>query len=73
MKITDVRVVAMTFPHPPGHRWDKGAVSAHGWDQIVVHVDTDEGISGSGESYHLKNPTVVAEVVTARLSPLEFI
>lgn len=70
MKITDVWVDTLTFPHPPGHVWEKGAISANGWDQIIVHVETDEGITGIGESYHLKNPTVVAEVVRARLRPL---
>ncbi len=70
MKITDVRVQSLTFPHPPGHQWNKGAVSATSWDQIIVHVDTDEGISGIGESYHLKNPSVVADMVRERLRPL---
>jgi L-alanine-DL-glutamate epimerase-like enolase superfamily enzyme len=70
MRITDVRVDVLTFPHPPGHKWEKGAISATGWDQVIVHVDTDEGITGIGEAYHLKNPTVVAEVVTTRLKPL---
>jgi Mandelate racemase / muconate lactonizing enzyme, N-terminal domain len=33
-------------------------------------LDTDEGISGIGQSYHLKNPSVVAEMVQGRLRPL---
>jgi L-alanine-DL-glutamate epimerase-like enolase superfamily enzyme len=70
MRITDIRVDVLTFPHPPGHKWEKGAISATGWDQVIVHVDTDESITGIGEAYHLKNPTVVAEVVTSRLKPL---
>lgn len=70
MKITEIRVDVLTFAHPPGHKWEKGAISARGWDQVIVHVETDAGITGIGESYHLKNPNVVAEAVRTSLKPL---
>jgi D-galactarolactone cycloisomerase len=70
MRITDVRVDTMSFPHPPGHKWEKGAISSNGWDQVVVHLETDAGITGIGEAYHLKNPATVAATIEARLKPL---
>ena len=70
MRISDVKVHIMTFPHPPGHEWNKGDTSAQAWDQIVVEVHTDEGIVGIGESYHLKNPMSVATTVEQSLRPL---
>lgn len=56
MKITDIETIALSIPHPPGHQWVKGGISATGWDLLIVRVHTDEGITGIGEAYHLKNP-----------------
>jgi D-galactarolactone cycloisomerase len=70
VKITDVTVDLLTFPHPPGHLWEKGALSAHGWDLVVVHVHTDAGIIGHGEAYHMKNPRTVGAAVLSTLRPL---
>lgn len=70
MKIENVRVLNLSFKHPAGHTWEKGEVSARGWDQVIVVIDTDQGIRGIGESYHLKNPSVVAAAVADTLAPL---
>lgn len=70
MKITDVETIALTIPHPKGHRWEKGEISSVGWDQVIVRVHTDEGISGIGEAYHLKNPQAVVATIQCSLKPL---
>lgn len=70
MKITGVEVLTMTIPHPPGHRWEKGSLSSNAWDQVVVRVETDAGIYGIGESYHLKNPQAVIGCIHGSIAPL---
>ena len=70
MKITDIETIALSIPHPPGHVWVKGEISATGWDLLVVRVHTDEGISGIGEAYHLKNPWAVISTIEQSLKPL---
>ena len=70
MKIENVQVLNLSFQHPEGHKWEKGEVSARGWDQVLVVIDTDQGIRGIGESYHLKNPAVVVSAITQTLAPL---
>lgn len=70
MKITDIETIALTFPHPKGHRWVKGEISSVGWDQVIVRVHTDEGLSGIGEAYHLKNPFAVRATIEYSLKPL---
>lgn len=70
MKITDIETIAISIPHPPGHSWVKGEISATGWDLLVVRVHTDEGISGIGEAYHLKNPWAVIATIEQSLKPL---
>ena len=70
MKIREVEVIAVSIPHPEGHRWVKGELSARGWDQVIVRVHTDEGITGIGEAYHLKNPRAVIAAVQYSIRPL---
>ncbi len=70
MKITDIETIALSIPHPPGHVWLKGEVSATGWDLLIVRVHTDEGISGLGEAYHLKNPWAVIPTIEHSIKPM---
>lgn len=70
MKITDIETIALTIPHPPGHVWLKGEISSTGWDLLVVRVHTDDGVSGIGEAYHLKNPWAVIATIEHSLKPL---
>jgi L-alanine-DL-glutamate epimerase-like enolase superfamily enzyme len=70
MKIIDIETIALTIPHPPGHVWVKGEISSTGWDLLVVRVHTNEGISGIGEAYHLKNPWAVISTIEHSLKPL---
>lgn len=70
MKITDIETIPLSIPHPPGVVWVKGEVSATGWDLVMVRVHTDEGITGIGEAYHLKNPWAVVPAIEHSLKPL---
>jgi L-alanine-DL-glutamate epimerase-like enolase superfamily enzyme len=70
MKITDIETIALTIPHPEGHLWLKGEISSSGWDLLIVRVHTDEGITGIGEAYHLKNPHAVISTIENSLKPL---
>jgi D-galactarolactone cycloisomerase len=70
LKITDIEVIPLTIPHAPGHQWIKGGTSATGWDLLVVRVHTDEGISGIGEAYHLKNPWAVMPTIEHSFKPM---
>lgn len=70
MKITDVETIALSIPHPEGHQWLKGEISSQGWDLLIIRVHTDEGISGIGEAYHLKNPYAVVSTIEHSLKPL---
>ena len=70
MKITDIETIALTIPHPPGHLWIKGGISATAWDLLVVRVHTDEGITGIAEAYHLKGPWAVIATIEHSLKPM---
>jgi D-galactarolactone cycloisomerase len=70
VKVESVRVIQLTFPHPEGHRWEKGEVSALGWDQVIVEIRTDDGLVGYGESYHMKNPYVIAAAIRDTFAPM---
>lgn len=70
MKIIDLRTIALTVPHPASHRWEKGELSSSAWDQVIVRIETDEGLHGIGESYHLKNPEAVMGCIHGSLKPL---
>lgn len=70
MKVTNVETIALSIPHPEGHQWFKGEISSTGWDLLIVRVHTDEGISGIGEAYHLKNPHAVVATVDHTMTPL---
>ncbi len=58
-----MEVFCLSIPHPEGHIWKKGEISGNGWDQVIVRLTTDEGLTGIGESYHLKNPMTVAAAI----------
>ena len=70
MKITDIETIALTIPHPPGHLWIKGGISATAWDLLIVRIQTDEGISGIAEAYHLKGPWAVISTIEHSLKPM---
>ena len=65
MKITAVRVLAMSDPVPPEnrHRTDTGTKVKS--DSAIILVDTDEGLTGMGAA--LGNPLVVAAIVEHEL------
>ena len=67
MKITAVRVIAMSDPVPPEkrHRTDLGTKVKS--DSAIIEVITDEGVTGIGAA--LGNPLVVKAIVEHELAP----
>ena len=61
MKITDVRVVAMSDPVPPErrHRTDLGTKVKS--NSAIIFVDSDTGLTGMGAA--LGNPGVLQAIV----------
>ncbi|MGB1748816.1 MAG: hypothetical protein ACPHK0_03430 [Dehalococcoidia bacterium] len=67
MKITSVKAIPMSDPIPVErqHRTDLGTKVKS--DNVMVLVETDEGLRGIGAS--LGNPAVVAAAVNHELGP----
>ena len=68
MKITGVRAHVLAIPirrDETEHPWIWGD-----FNQIVVVVETDEGITGFGEAYGYGVPHAVASVINDVLSPM---
>ena len=57
MKITNVRVVPLSDPVPPGkrHRTDSGTKIKS--DSAIIFVDTDSGLCGTGAAMTPPFPT----------------
>lgn len=68
MKITAVRTLliseALAVP------WKMGLGTAHKRDEVLVFVDTDEGITGIGASYHAHTPHAITAIIDSKLAPL---
>lgn len=67
MKITSVKVLAMSDPVAPEnrHRTDLGTKVKS--DSAIIVIETDEGLSGMGAA--LGNPKVIAAIVEYELAP----
>src|SRR5262245_27297333 len=68
MKITGVRAHVLAIPicrEETEHPWIWGD-----FNQVVVVVETDEGITGVGEAYGYGVPRAVASVINDVLSPI---
>lgn len=71
MRITDVKVRLLSAPYPEGHQWNTGYGQGYKRDQIIVMVETDEGVMGIGESYHAFNGARTIEcLIQYSLAPL---
>ena len=67
MKITAVRVLAMSDPVPPEHRHRTDLGTKVKSDSAIILVETDEGLTGMGAA--LGNPLVIAAIVEHELGP----
>ena len=67
MKITSVRATLLSSPVSPERRWrtDYGAMVKT--DNVIVSVETDEGISGIGSAHG--SPEVIKSIVETELQP----
>jgi len=68
MKITAVRAIALAIPMKPldpPSSWVAGTRK-----QIVVRVETDAGLTGTGEAFAYGAPTAVCAVIEESLAPL---
>ncbi len=68
MKITDLKTTILSVPFSkptfwPFGRWDGSTV-------VVIEIETDEGITGLGESICLQNPAEAAELLIQGTKPL---
>ncbi len=67
MKITRVRAILLSYPIPRERQWrnDYGVVVKH--DNVIVVVETDEGVSGIGAAHG--GPEAIKAIVEHELQP----
>ncbi|HHY47618.1 MAG TPA: mandelate racemase/muconate lactonizing enzyme family protein [Firmicutes bacterium] len=70
MKVVDLKVHLLSAPIDPRYAWKSSLGYSVKRDTVVVEVQTDEGITGYGESNHALSPTVIAEIIQETLKPL---
>ena len=70
VKITDVKAHLLSCPYPSDFRWDLGLGSGVKRDEVIVFVETDEGVTGIGESYHGFAPEAIKSYVENYYKPL---
>ncbi|MDP7090761.1 MAG: mandelate racemase/muconate lactonizing enzyme family protein, partial [Dehalococcoidia bacterium] len=67
MKITAVKAIPMSDPIPPEHQHRTDLGTKIKSDNVMVLVETDEGLTGIGAS--LGNPAVVVAAINTELGP----
>ena len=67
MKITDIKTTLLSFPIPEEKRWRTDLGVATKSDNCLIHIETDNEISGVGVGYG--NPEVVKSIVETHLKP----
>lgn len=70
MKITDVKIIPISCPYPATLSWKLGLGNGVKRDEILVFIETDEGITGIGESNHGFAPEPVITVLKDYYRPL---
>ena len=68
MKITriDTYVVSVPLADP----WEMGIGTAYRRDELLVHVQTDEGVDGWGSAYHAHAANAVKGVIDHKVAPV---
>ena len=68
MRITSVRtlLISEALDEP----WQMGLGTAYKGDEVLVVVDTDEGVTGLGASYHAHTPHAISSIIDSKLAPL---
>ena len=70
MKITNVTAIPVSFPIPEDKGVTLGIGRAVKRDAVLVKVETDEGITGWGESHAGRAPGAVAQLANTTLRTL---
>lgn len=70
MRISDVTAYPLSFAVPEALQVSLGIGRTVKRDAVLVRVDTDDGLSGWGESHAGRAPSVIAELLESTLRPL---
>ncbi|MCW5641073.1 MAG: mandelate racemase/muconate lactonizing enzyme family protein [Rhodoferax sp.] len=70
MKITRITAFALSYRLPQGKTVKVGVGATIKRDTIIVRVETDEGLTGYGESHPGRSPGAVCSLVNQTLDPL---
>ena len=70
MKITRITAFALSYRLPQGQTVKVGVGATIKRDTIIVRVETDEGLTGYGESHPGRSPGAVCSLVNQTLDPL---
>lgn len=70
MKITRIQAVPISFPVPANQSVTLGIGRSVKRDAVLIRVETDEGLTGWGESHHGRCPGAIAKLIDTTLSEL---
>jgi L-alanine-DL-glutamate epimerase-like enolase superfamily enzyme len=70
MRIRSVTAVPISFKVPQGQNVTLGIGRAVKRDAVLVKIETDEGVTGWGESHHGRCPGAIAKLVDTTMSEL---
>lgn len=70
MKITRITALPLSYRLPQGQTVKVGVGATIKRDTIIVRVETDEGVTGYGESHPGRSPGAIASLVQQTLDPL---
>ncbi|NVO15957.1 MAG: mandelate racemase/muconate lactonizing enzyme family protein [Rhodoplanes sp.] len=70
MRIRSVTAVPISFRVPQGQNVTLGIGRAVKRDAVLVKIETDEGVTGWGESHHGRCPGAIAKLVDTTISEL---
>jgi L-alanine-DL-glutamate epimerase-like enolase superfamily enzyme len=70
MRIRSVTAVPISFRVPQGQNVTLGIGRAVKRDSVLVKIETDEGVTGWGESHHGRCPGAIAKLVDTTISEL---
>jgi L-alanine-DL-glutamate epimerase-like enolase superfamily enzyme len=70
IKITDVKVIPLSYVDPDGDLWRSGGYQVWKTDGAITQIFTDQGIVGIGESSPYEGPDYIKEYTEQTIKPL---
>jgi len=70
IKITDVRVLPLSYVDPKGDLWRNGNYQVWKTDGAITQIFTDRGIVGIGEGTPYEGPDYIKEYTEETIKPL---